>query len=69
MKEFRGKCRAGPSDIGGHEDLYVHSFAGPTVILKCRTCHSFWTRKLAGDRSFDWICASGAQGILVPFGP
>ena len=68
MKEFCAKCDNWLRDLGGHEDLYVHSFAGATVILKCRSCDSFWKRTLVSNRSFDWIAASGAQGILVPFG-
>ena len=68
MKQFCGKCHTGPSDIGGHEDLYVHSFVGPSVVLKCRTCDTFWTRKPAKDHSFEWVASTGTQGILVPFG-
>jgi hypothetical protein len=68
MKALCGKCHAGPSDIGGHEDLYVHSFVGPTVVLKCRVCESFWTRRPVENRSFEWLASTGAEGILVPYG-
>ena len=68
MKSSCTKCQAGPKEIGGHEDLYVHSFVGPTVVMKCRACDSFWTRSHPDNSTFEWIASLGTQGMLVPSG-
>ena len=60
------KCAAGPIGVGGHEDLYMHAFAGGDILLKCRACGHLWTRKHTAGESFTWLATSGSEGALLP---
>jgi uncharacterized Zn finger protein len=60
------KCEAGPSDASGHDDLFTESFHGGDLMLKCRTCGSFWIRKATTDAGFTWTRSASSQGALTP---
>lgn len=63
------KCDAGPTSIGGHDELFVHAFMGQNVMLKCRACGRIWTRKYADNAQFEWSPGEPGQGSLVPSAP
>jgi hypothetical protein len=48
------QCDAGPVGIGGHDHLFVHSFAGDDITLRCQACDSSWVRKHTGAKIFLW---------------
>ena len=60
------KCRAGPRDVSGHSDLYMHAFIGTGMMLKCRACGTCWVRSTAPSGGFVWSVNSDRQGVRVP---
>lgn len=59
------RCEAGPANIEGHDDLFMQSFVGKDVMMKCRVCGSLWTRKSA-DGHYTWARAQVFSGSLLP---
>jgi hypothetical protein len=61
------RCKAGPSGISGHDDLYTKSFvAGSNVVLQCRTCGALWHRTAIKDGAFTWAVTQAGHGSTVP---
>ena len=60
------RCEEGPANASGHDDLFADSFHEGDLMLKCRSCGSFWVRKAIGDGTFTWSRAASSQGALTP---
>ena len=66
MNSICKKCEEGPANANGHDDLFAESFHGGNLMLKCRSCGSFWIRKASGDGTFLWSRSASSQGALTP---
>ena len=60
------ECEAGPAGQGGHDNLFSHAFFGGEVVLKCRKCGTFWSRRASGRDVFGWTQANASDGSLLP---
>jgi hypothetical protein len=70
MIERCARCAAGPADVSGHDDLYMHAFVASSMTLRCRTCGTCWVRKPGRTAdTFEWIVGDESQGALVPASP
>ena len=65
-------CCRGPTGFAGHGELNVHTIGDRRMMLRCRSCGSFWSRTLEKEGYLAWaalteLMAAGAEmGIAVP---
>jgi uncharacterized Zn finger protein len=61
------QCEKGPAGQGDNENLFSHAFFGGEVVMKCRKCGTFWSRRASGTEVF-WSEAKATDGSLLPSG-
>jgi hypothetical protein len=65
-------CSRGPTGFAGHDDLTVQTIGDGRMMLRCRSCGSFWSRTLEKEGYFAWaalterMAAGTDMGIAVP---
>ena len=65
-------CSSGPFGFAGHADLNVQTVGDARMMLRCRSCGSFWSRTLEREGYFSWgalterMACSPRMGIAVP---